>query len=351
MRPRVLGLLLTLKCNAECAHCCFNSGPSRSLAMNADEACDYVGQAASAGLAGISITGGEPFIDLDRLETVVSKSFELGMFARVVTNGYWAGSNRRAELILDRLYAVGLREISISFDSLHEEFIKASSIKRAIEVALRKGLKVVVSHVKDNGDLGDSLNSYLARLENDFSGNLFAMGGYTVPSGRAIEEKLSTDYDRVNVDHQRLTHACWHVIREPIVVPGGDIFPCCSPSCATDTGFRDSYRIGNLNERHLSSVLDDLQANPLFLGLMLHGPRWVHDKTGSGQESNQYINICDLCQSILCDSAQRARIEKELEPTLARLMIERLLVDAHHGGDIDKHLLEAAGISALRPHK
>jgi MoaA/NifB/PqqE/SkfB family radical SAM enzyme len=323
--------------------------------MSTEEACYYVEQAASAGLAGISITGGEPFLDMDRLLAVIHTAYKNGLFARVVTNGYWAGSEKRASSILDNLYDVGLREISISFDAMHEEHIKPESIKCAIETALKKDFKVVISHVKDNGNLDDSLAEYIDKLDQKFEGKLYAMGGYTVPSGKALERKKLDDYDNVQLSHERLSHTCRHVIREPIVVPKGDLYPCCSPSCATDIGFRDSYCIGNVNPRtELVTLLDDLQFNPLFVAMMLHGPKWVHDQIHNadrGCDDLEFINICDLCQSMLPSESARIDFEQKLSPFMGRFAVERFLIDAHHDGDTDKYLLGKSGIKALRPHK
>src|SRR5438046_36950 len=108
MYPRVIGLLLTLRCNATCAHCCFHSSPARTDCMSEEEALSYVEQAARIpGIRGISVTGGEPFVEYELLHSVISTARQNGLRSRVVTNGYWAATPQRALKKLKRLVDAG----------------------------------------------------------------------------------------------------------------------------------------------------------------------------------------------------------------------------------------------------
>src|SRR6266511_2067699 len=97
MQPRVIGFLITVKCNAACSHCCFESDPHRNECMSRDEALSYVRQVAEVGyLRGISITGGEPFLDYSLLSDVVREAGNHKLGARVVSNCFWATSPEHA---------------------------------------------------------------------------------------------------------------------------------------------------------------------------------------------------------------------------------------------------------------
>ena len=99
--------------------------------MSEEEALSYVEQAARIpGIRGISVTGGEPFVEYELLHSVISTARQNGLRSRVVTNGYWAATPQRALKKLKRLVDAGLTEISLSSDALHETYGGADSPSR-----------------------------------------------------------------------------------------------------------------------------------------------------------------------------------------------------------------------------
>lgn len=323
--------------------------------MTLVEVQGYIEQAKQAGMRGVSITGGEPFLDFELLRGALETVGELGLRARIVTNSFWAATPDRAISKLTELKKHGLTEISLSYDAMHASYVKRSAVENAFRAATDLGLKVVVSHVADNGDLNKSLDSALLEIAAKKDEVTLAMAGYTVPSGRALENRTESSYSYASIkeSHNRLSAPCFQVTREPIVVPGGDVFPCCSPSTATDVGFRDAYKVGNLGQDSLRRILDQLEADPLFNAIMIHGPKWVYERTSavSNSDTDKFINICDLCQHMLKTRSDRERLTAELATQGAKLVVTKHMMQSMANGDVDRELLYRRNLSALRPHK
>ena len=99
-----VGLLLTFRCNAECRHCFFESGPHREEVMNPDLGIQAIDEAAKLGAEWISFTGGEPFLEQDLLENLIEYANELNLNTEVVSNGFWAETPEKAESALVPLW-------------------------------------------------------------------------------------------------------------------------------------------------------------------------------------------------------------------------------------------------------
>ena len=134
------GLLVTDGCPARCRHCYVASGPDRAGWMTARAAAGHLAALARLGVPaeGIHIGGGEPFGDFARLLEIVRAAHAAsasGGIGYVETNGFWATD---AEIVRSRLRALadaGMRQISISADPYHQEFVPPDRVRLLYEVA------------------------------------------------------------------------------------------------------------------------------------------------------------------------------------------------------------------------
>lgn len=359
MKPRVIGMLITLRCNAACKHCCFSSNPNRIDVMPLEEALMYVDQIADTkALRGISITGGEPFVEYATLSAIVKHAGLYGLKSRIVSNCFWASTREKAYRKLETLVDNGLSELSVSFDATHEEYVKKKNVKNAVEVALELGLKVVISTVIPNGDIAKHAQKVQTDLALPQHESLFIMPGYIVPSGESIKhfslESLSL-VDGSTENGKRLHHSCPHVIREPIITPSGDLAACCSPSSATHKGFDESYVIGNLHDTHISDLLSKLENSLIFNAIMMDGP-WklfqiVERVDPNVMKRKKFINICDLCYQLMSNASALKIIQDELSTRSAELFLSKAYIQAMADGDVDDYISKKVGLYQLRPHK
>lgn len=136
------GLMLTYWCPSRCACCYVGSSPeaaSTDTEMSVDLAlaawqglCDLAGRDAS-----VHLTGGEPFGDFHRLETILllAQKARLPGLEKVETNAYWATDDASTRQRLQTLRRLGLAKLQISTDVYHQQFVSIAHVRRAVKIA------------------------------------------------------------------------------------------------------------------------------------------------------------------------------------------------------------------------
>jgi len=137
-----VGLMLTYWCPCRCACCYVGSAPdaaspetemSVELALDAWKGiCDLAGHHAS-----VHLTGGEPFGNFPRLETILrqAQKARLTGLEKVETNAYWATDDNITRRRLKTLRQLGLTRLQISTDVYHQQFVSFHNVKRAARIA------------------------------------------------------------------------------------------------------------------------------------------------------------------------------------------------------------------------
>jgi len=135
--------LLTFKCPAECQHCSYKGGPNRTGNIKPKDSSQYLKELTEMHpLKSVWIHGGEPFLYFDYLEHIIKEAnkFEIPDIG-VITNSYWAKSEKIAKERLERLKKAGLMRVTFSFDAFHQEFIPVENVRNALKSALIVGFK------------------------------------------------------------------------------------------------------------------------------------------------------------------------------------------------------------------
>ena len=140
------GLLVTDYCPARCRHCYVSAGPDGKRWMTPDAARGHFAALRRLGVSfdpealdgpadGVHIGGGEPFgrgteADFDRLLAIVRAARQAGLdgVGYIETGGAWAVSETRAREWLTALAEAGMRQLAISADPYHQEFIPAERV-------------------------------------------------------------------------------------------------------------------------------------------------------------------------------------------------------------------------------
>ncbi len=131
-----LHLLVTYKCNARCRHCFLSAGPEHSRVISRERGLALIQEASELPeIDHLFLEGGEPFLFPDLLLDLVKAATTGGLWVGVLSNGFWAHSRAAALARLEPLAAAGLRSLSISTDSWHEEFVSREKAVRAATIA------------------------------------------------------------------------------------------------------------------------------------------------------------------------------------------------------------------------
>jgi MoaA/NifB/PqqE/SkfB family radical SAM enzyme len=256
--PFRVGLILTYRCNAECRHCFFECSPRRTEVMTRKTAQTAINDASSLGAEWVSFSGGEPFLEHDLLNDLITFSSGKGLRTEVVTNGFWGKTEEEGRGALKPLIEAGLDVLNLSVDDFHVEYVPFESVKKVYWVAVKLGLKIVlmVSTGKDSGTTSGSLPGLLGDDRVQVAGKRRIINPNAVifetrftPTGRGVD----LEYDPLQFDEIR----CNEVLMDIGVAPNGDVMPCCGPLGAKTV-------LGNINDEGLGVVLERAGRDPRY---------------------------------------------------------------------------------------
>jgi hypothetical protein len=195
LHPVDLGLILSYKCQAACAHCLYNCNPEWKDWMSPGEVRTALEATMEWGERfQVHITGGEPFLNFPLLLHAVRIASELGISNYLETNAGWCV---RGELVEDRFLALrdaGLGAVLISCSPFHAEMIPFErtllAIQKALEIFGRRGVIVYLSEwldqiqSLDKGGTTD-LEEYVATYGAQNAGRMFWEGYGLISGGRS----------------------------------------------------------------------------------------------------------------------------------------------------------------------
>ena len=135
------GLVLGYRCPSRCRHCLYDAGPHRRDGSPANSAAldailDLLAERGPH--ARYHIGGGEPFLDVDLLESAIDGMARRGLTLDYVeTNAAWVKDGDHAAGVLVELRDLGLRCVLVSLSPFHAEFIPLERTLALIEAAER----------------------------------------------------------------------------------------------------------------------------------------------------------------------------------------------------------------------
>jgi MoaA/NifB/PqqE/SkfB family radical SAM enzyme len=195
--PKTLTFATTFQCTAACKNCCFGCNPKIKQRLSLNEMKDYVNQAIENygnNLKVLVLTGGECFLLKDDLGKIIEYGTSKGLLTRVVTNGYWAKSFKKAYLKLEKLKKLGLKELNLSTGDAHQEFVPFDNIVYAVVASLKLNLTTVV-----NVETNEIAKFSSETLKNDIrlikyidNKKLIILSGAWMPFTKSTEEKLNS---------------------------------------------------------------------------------------------------------------------------------------------------------------
>lgn len=301
-----IGMMITYQCQVACPHCIVEAGPDRSEKVDPAEARDWLQQAAtyrSGVIKGVSLTGGEPFYDVEYFKNLMEYGDSAGLFMTAVTNAYWATSLQEALEVLRSVPAVKM--LGISTDVYHQQFIDFERVANAIRAAEMLHIPIQISVCTDSkADPGyqDILRKLQQIADKDKIDTVIT---YSV--GRAAIQ-LPQEHHRVV---EPPVSACT-AAGSPIIFPDGRVIACIGPliNLASD----HHLVLGNLRESTLEEILNRAQLNPILHTIRIWGPhrllQLLERKSGAIM-MNQFLenNVCDICYRIFSNQKLKDLIE------------------------------------------
>lgn len=257
-----LGLIVTYRCNAECRHCFFEAGPDRGETMSQHLGKRAIDEAAMLGAEWVSLTGGEPFLEMELLESLVEYASSKELKTEVVSNGYWAETPEIAERILSSLKDLGLDVLNLTIDDFHQEFVAMETVREAYKAAQELGLKVVIMTTtsKDNAITRETI----PKLLDDTEIQIIGESRIHDPHALLIETPITPAGRGANISELEYTLIpsvrCREALTDIGIEPTGEVYPCRGPLAS-------KVILGNINEASLSTILDEAWKDPFYSSL------------------------------------------------------------------------------------
>jgi MoaA/NifB/PqqE/SkfB family radical SAM enzyme len=293
------GFMLTYKCTIACPHCIVKAGPHRTEEMKVEDAINWINQIKFFTdqrkiVAGISLTGGEPFYNQELLKIVADYAASMGFIVSVVSNGFWATTKEKAIEVITSLSSISF--FSISTDIYHNEFIPFANIKNAVFACkkLNKEYNIAIATISEE-DL-----SYMELLDNllEITERDKIETALLVSVGRAETEVTMNNLD-FSVDPSK---AACSMASFPVIFPNGKVIACIGPPIVIPN-FNPLY-LGNLNAKSLNEILDQAEKNTILHAIRIFGPSILveqlrlKDLSDLIPSSFQVDSICDVCNKL-----------------------------------------------------
>lgn len=269
-----LHVLLTYGCTYECDHCFVWSSPRQSATFTLERLERVLGQGHSLGtVEWLYFEGGEPFLYHALLRRGVRLAAAMGFQVGVVSNAYWATSERDAEEWLADL-AGDVRSLEMSCDEYHGDAEQIARVERARAAAARLGIPAEVIRIASPERAGvphsaGQLPPGESRLM--FRGRAAEALARTAPHHLAAEFAECPYEDlrepgRVHVDPHGFVHLCQGIV------------------------------LGNVFETTLAEIVRayDPDAHPIAGPLLAGGPAELARRYGHGLHGG-WADACHLC--------------------------------------------------------
>jgi 4Fe-4S single cluster domain len=292
-----LGLMLTNRCNATCAHCTTQSGPHKKTALGLSKTLSLIDEAAALTPPGHSpffgFSGGELFLDLEQLLEVIRHGASLNAEMSCVTNAFWATTEDRTNSIIGKLRQAGLKYLAVSTSQYHQRFISITRVRRATLAARAAGIQTLLK---------------IAFSVEDEKQGLVSQWGEFVEAD-AVQAIPVVPYIREGVtlpDHSYVRSIGLPAGKCPspmlTVREDGAVFSCCSSGA-----FKPMLQVGSVSESPLKVIADRFNFGAVQRVLRERGPiHFAQRALAQGQGGRLrpgYANECDLCAHIASDAA------------------------------------------------
>jgi len=300
-RPRKLakwksaGILLTYRCNAACAHCYENSGPTKRAVMPVEHLRELLREFKKLGYTGrdLHFAGGEPFFDYKHLIACFNVAKEEGMLplGKLETNGFWCKTDKIARERMTEIKDFGIGKLLISCDPFHQEYVPIEAVKTAERIGKEVfGEGVVDVAPRDFFDNPIDMMSLTADEKTEiFRGILDAqplrmIGRSANVLSHLVEKHPKEEFATARCGKKLLWKRSIHID------PHGNVFPSVCAGIA----------IGNTMKTPLSKIHDDfdIHEHPMVHTLVERGPLPLMEEAiqaGCADRKEGYASKCHLC--------------------------------------------------------
>ena len=289
--PQGLLIQLTRRCPLECKHCYVTASPRERSTIRADLIERAISEYADIPGARkvLALTGGDPFVVPNLLESGVALGAAFGFSVHVNTSAFFATTCDAASKALGKVS--GLTQLEISIDAEHQRFVPLERVANALEAARRLAISTQLAIQAE-----DVASEEIGRLRMRFPEATLYVQDFTPVGGR--NERVDSHPHRMP---RESTGGCGKV-GSIFIDETGLVFPCCSAvvaSRAHEPAVQEHFALGRLDEAPLAQILGRLNSLRLR-SVRCMGPSALR-KFVEDNSSSVFRSFCDECVHLATD--------------------------------------------------
>lgn len=328
IRPTTLSLITTYKCSAACSNCCFECSPQRKEKLPLQTALTHIDNAISTfkEIGVVVLTGGECFLDLEYLLTLIRHIHSLNLVCRVVTNGFWAKSKEIALNILTQCKEAGLNEINFSTGDDHLEYVPLECVKTGIDAASKLNLTVVVN-IESGKDRIFNVDEFvkdenIAELVNSDGSTLpklTIINGVWMPfTQEALPFLPKLDKDVFHPSKDR----CKNLFTALTISPTNRLLACCGLPVL----YLQHLDLGNLDKNSITTLYNKQFDDFIKIWLFVDGPYkillFIGEKLKTTiPECEVLSHTCFYCAALFTNPIYLQTVQKYYSEVFASVML------------------------------
>jgi len=296
---QALGILVTMKCPLECAHCGVESSPRREEVLDCDLIVSRLREVGEQGkIKQLIITGGEPFSVRPLLHSILEVALEYDIYTYVQSSGFWASSKERAISTLTQLPRI--THLGISADEYHESFVPLQYVKNALEAALECGMLPELCLRVWDMENDPFLQHFYDVIGQDLLDQVYLDFEKIIPVGRGSQFISADQIQKNKIDH--LSEGACDLAHQPSVDCDGKVLACCNTRMARKY---PALQLGDLNKKSFTQMTNEAEENYLLQAIRVWGPKRLAEiviEQGMGDRLKGIYdknNICLLCTDLL----------------------------------------------------
>jgi pyruvate-formate lyase-activating enzyme len=326
---RNLTLMLTYRCNAQCAECGTFSSPHDKNDITLETAISSIDWAKECGLSQVIFTGGEPSLRWDDLVSCLRHATQLGMTTRLVSNAQWAKTPELAAAGMKQLIDAGLKEINYSTGDEHVRFIPLEHVLNAVQASVTAGMNTALmfelrakSRI-DEQELLARIAALAPKEQMDRHFTFIRSPWMPIRPDNVAEYPDGLYANKKNVAHRR---GCESVLSNYVVQGSGKIAPCCGLGMRTVP----ELQIGSALDKPeggknpLQKAIEEGESDLFLYALHKIGPEkivaWAATKDPSIQWENMYAHRCQACMRIYRDPKVKQVIIDHIQELMAEMV-------------------------------
>lgn len=300
-KPKILVLITTYQCTAECKNCCFQAGPNKKGAISLEQSYQIIDEAKEVfpDIGLFVLTGGEPFLlKIDNLVKMIKYAKDKELHTRIVSNCFWATSESKTKEYIKRLYDVGLNEFNISTGDEHLEFVDLDNVINACIESVRQNIVTVINiESKQNSQMTQKVLENHPKFKEFFKIEkhrklLKIINGKWVEFSEKNYGIESAD-EKSDLGEQM---GCDSMFDTLPVFPDGSIKSCCG---LTVNNIKE-FNLGNLKVSRLEDLYNLQFNNFVNFWIKIEGPQKILSYLKKQNPSlekydNTTVHICDVC--------------------------------------------------------